>query len=201
MQPHRELRAFEGLVHATARMFAAQVRREEEDLAQELRVRVWRAIDSYDPARSGLSLERYVYGAIANKIKDFKRDAARELQRRRANNLTFLYIEDMVLDRDHGGNGQRRSRQEVFDGRFNFATRDEVYGHIDEGLLTLPSTVTEREAEVVVLLMLGSSRPDVAVRLGPGPPDVDACVRNLREKFADWKPPGNSRTVPLVAMV
>jgi DNA-directed RNA polymerase specialized sigma24 family protein len=199
MQPTGELRAFEGLVFSTARMFAAQVGREEEDLAQELRVRVWRAIATYDPARSTQSLERYVFSAVANKIKDFKRDRAREVERQRANGLTFLHIEDMVLDRRSGS--QRRSQQEAFDGLFYYATRDEVYGHVDEGLLTLPNTVTEREAEVTVLLMLGVTRIGVVQRLGPGPPDVDACVRSLRRKMADWKPPGDSRTVVLAEMV
>jgi DNA-directed RNA polymerase specialized sigma24 family protein len=198
MQPMRgDLRAFEGLVFSTARMFAAQVRREEEDLAQELRVRVWRAVATYDSSKTQLSLERYVFIAVTNKIKDAKRDAARELERRRRHSVSFVYIEDM----NTGFNEGRMPTQEIFDGFFNFATREQVYGHIDEGLLTLPSTVTGREANVVVLLMQGLSRPEITGRVGPGPPDVDACVRSLREKFADWRPPGNSRTIAMPAMV
>lgn len=200
-----ELRAFEGLVHATAHMFAAQVRREEEDLAQELRVRVWRAVVTYDATKSSLSLERYVFQAVTNKIKDFKRDAAREARRREENGLTFLHIEDMILDRRPteavNGNGDHRPRQEMFDGLFYFTTREEVFGRIEDGLFTLPATITQREASVLVLLMLGWPRPEVAVRLEIARPDVDGCVLALREKFADWRPPGGSRLVRVAAVV
>lgn len=183
-------------------MFAAQVRREEEDLAQELRVRVWRAAVTYDSRKSRLSLERYVFQAVTNKIKDFKRDAAREARRREENGLTFLHIEDMRLpaapiEEQHI---TRRVTQEAFDGRYNFIARDEVYGCIEEGLFILPATVTAREADVLVLLMMGIGKPEVALRLGLSRAEVDRCVAVLRVKFGDWRPPGGSRTVPLAAV-
>jgi DNA-directed RNA polymerase specialized sigma24 family protein len=171
-------------------MFAAQVRREEEDLAQELRVRVWRAVVTYDATKSPLSLERYVFQAVANKVKDFKRDAAREARRREDSGMTLLHIEDIRL-RWHSRN---ETQQEVFDGFFHFVSHDEVYGEVDEGAFTLPATVTEREADVLLLLMMGLSKRQASERLVLSRADVDRSVTGLRDKLADWKP-DSSRSV------
>jgi RNA polymerase sigma factor (sigma-70 family) len=165
-------------------MFAAQVRREEEDLAQELRVRVWRAVATYDATKSPLSLERYVFQAITNKIKDFKRDAAREARRREDSGMTLLHIEDIKV-RWHARN---ETQQEVFDGFFHYVTHDEVYGDVDEGVFALPSTITGGEADVLVLLMMGMSKRQAADRLMVSRTDVERTVSALRTKLADWKP-------------
>jgi RNA polymerase sigma factor (sigma-70 family) len=188
-----ELRDFEGLVYSTARMFAARVRREEDDLAQELRVRVWRAIVTYDATKSPLSLERYVFQAVTNKIKDYKRDAARAKRREDDDGMTLLHIEDIRL---------AWHSQEVFDGFFHFVTHDEVYGSVDEGHFVLPATVTGREADVLVLLMMGMNKRQVAERLTLARADVDRAVGSLRDKLADWKPDDSSQVEgrgPLVA--
>jgi RNA polymerase sigma factor (sigma-70 family) len=176
-------------------MFAAQVRREEEDLAQELRVRVWRAVATYDATKSPLSLERYVFQAVTNKIKDFRRDAAREAKRREDDGMTLLHIEDVRLGWHH------HDQQEAFDGVFHFATHEQVYGEIDEGAFTLPATVTAREADVLVLLMVGLSKRQVGERLTLTRDDVEHDVGSLRVKLADWKPGDSGRTVELVGAV
>lgn len=186
MYRDEDLAPFEGLVFSTARMFASQVKREEDDLAQELRIVVWRAVRKHDPTRSSLSLERYVFGCLTNKIRDYKRDAAREHDRRERFGVGFLHIEDMRListDSDLGGD-----RQEAFDSRYNFMAREEVYGRIEDGLFELPSTVTEQEADVLVMLMMDLTKPEIMLRLSLTRARVDACVDALREKFADWKP-------------
>lgn len=180
------LSAFEGLVQTTARMWAAQVRREEHDLAQELRIRVWRAITSYDPSKSRLPLERYVFQAVTNKIKDFKRDAQRERDRCERYGLSFIHLEDWRSETGQLG----------LDG-VHFIDHDEVYRAVDEGYFVLPSSVTRREAKVLVLLMMELSRPKVALRLGIGTEGVDQCIASLRVKFADWRPSSSSRRVPV----
>lgn len=192
----QRLSAFEGLVISTSRMFAGLVDREEEDLAQELRVRVWRAIETHDPAKSKVSLERYVFSVVTNKVKDFKRDAAREMKRRErfglerfGQALSFGHIEDM---RGEGG------ASDHFDGLHQFVARDEVYREVDEGRFTLPATVTEREATVLLFAMMGMTKVAIAAKLTISRPAVDAAMAALREKFADWKPdvrPDASRVV------
>jgi RNA polymerase sigma factor (sigma-70 family) len=189
------LEAFEGLVLSTARMFAAQVKREEDDLAQELRVRVWKAVIGYNPAKTTLSLERYVFQAITNKIKDYKRDAAREAKRREREGVSFLYIEDMFLLTD-----RTTGPQERFDSLYHFVEHEDVYGDVD-GRFVMPSSVTESEANVLLLLMTGLSKTEVAVRLGITRADVFDTIGSLRAKFADWQPANSSRVVsrPLAA--
>lgn len=176
----------------TARMFATQVGWEEDDMAQMLRLKVWKAVASFDPSR-GLSLERHVFGAITNRIKDFKRDAAREVKRRDRYGVMFLHIEDMRSAYDD----RNVSRQEAFDARYNFAERDEVYGVIEEGKFVLPAGVTDREASVLVLLMHELSKTEIALRLGIPKPVVYECIDALRQKFADWAPVDSSRVVEI----
>lgn len=188
----KQLQPFEGLVLTTARMFATQVGWEEDDMAQMLRLKVWKAVASFDPSR-GLSLERHVFGAITNRIKDFKRDAAREVKRRDRYGVMFLHIEDMRSAYDD----RNVSRQEAFDARYNFAERDEVYGVIEEGKFVLPAGVTDREASVLVLLMHELSKTEIALRLGIPKPVVYECIDALRQKFADWAPADSSRVVEI----
>ena len=185
-----DLRVFEGLVRTTARMFAAQVGREEEDLAQELRVRVWRAAASYDPSKTTIGLKRYVYSAVANKVKDYKRDAARDARRRELTGVSIIHIEDMRLPFNDG----HGSTQEAFESRHHFVLRETVYGRVEEAFV-LPSTVTEREASVLVMLMSDATKAEVAASLGITPFAVEECRRSLRLKLADWKPSNPSQTV------
>lgn len=182
-----DLGAFEGLVRTTARMFASQVKREEDDLAQELRVRVWRALVSYDPDKSRLSRERYVFQAVTNKIKDYKRDAAREVRRRDDAGLTFLYIEDTFTD------GTTETATERFASLYYHTTRDEVYGEIEEGRFVLPATITERETFVLLMLMMQHSKTEIVVRLGLTREEVDDVIVSLRDKLRDWQPNGTER--------
>lgn len=181
------LESFEGLVRSTARMFAAQVKREEDDLAQELRVRVWRAMASWEPSR-GVALDRYVFQAVTNKIKDYKRDAAREAKRREREGIGFVYIEDLFLFTEATG------QQERFDSLYHYVERDEVYAEVD-GRFVMPSSVTELEAGVLLFLMTGLSKTEVAVRLSLTRAQVEESVEALRAKFADWRPTDSSQSV------
>jgi DNA-directed RNA polymerase specialized sigma24 family protein len=177
------LASFEGLVRATARMFAEQVHREEDDLAQELRLRVWRACETYDPQRSTQTLQRYVFGAVTNKIKDYKRDAAREATRRERCGLAFLHIESMQL----GGN-DNQDRQERFDSLFHYATHEQVFADVEHAPFTLPVGITYTERRVSALLVVGLARSEIASAIATSRHEIDECVRSLRAKLADWRP-------------
>jgi DNA-directed RNA polymerase specialized sigma24 family protein len=173
-------------------MFASRIGMEEDDLAQELRIKVWSVIPRYDPARSPLTLERYVFGALTNKIKDFKRGAGREAKRRVTFGVEFLHIEDMRGWDD-------LSRQEAFDGQFHFVEREEVFSQIEEGRFVLPAGVTHTEARVLVLLMTDHTKSEIALRLGITKTEVFRSMTALREKFADWRPsrPNSSQVVEI----
>lgn len=187
-----QIKDFDGLVRTTARMFASQVKREEHDLEQELRIRVWRAVESFEAGKVRGSapgaLERYVFSAITNKIKDYKRDAAREAQRRKRYGIDFVYIEDTFV-----ADGEVAA--ERFDGLHHFVERETVYGRIEGSGFVLPSTVTESETSVLLLLMMELSKVEIVVRLGVGRVEVDRCIVSLKVKLADWKPTSDSPAV------
>jgi DNA-directed RNA polymerase specialized sigma24 family protein len=196
----KQLAQFEGLIITTSRMWAAQVRLEEEDLAQELRVKVWYALPKWDPTRSALSLERYIFGVVTNRIFDFKRSAARERKRRDKNGLKFMHIEDLggaaAYRDDWGGdipNGQTRLDAHHCVGH------DAVYGRVDEGKFVLPSTLTEIEAHVLVLLMFEWSKPEIALRLSLSKFEIARIVERLKEKLADWNPAQEADSSQVVA--
>jgi RNA polymerase sigma factor (sigma-70 family) len=171
---------FEGLVIQTARMYASQVGREESDLAQELRVRVWKAIEAYNPRRTTLPLERFVFGCVRNKMKDFFRDAAREKARREREGVSFVCAEDLGAPEDS------MTGEERFE-RYHFVTREQVYGRVEGAVFVLPATVTETEARVAILLVQEVSRLEISVRLDMTDAEITAAIRALREKLRDWK--------------
>jgi RNA polymerase sigma factor (sigma-70 family) len=180
--------SFEGLVFRTSRMYAAQVKKDPDDLAQELRIRVWKAISTYDPERSRTSLESYVFSVVQNKIKDYKRDAARA-----AGRPVVLHIEDMQLGGKRTNNdvgSHAEAKQELFDRLFNRIEAETVYAEVDDRY-QLPSTVTEPERQVLMLLAAGCSRDEIVGLLGVTRGQVDGMVRVLREKLAHLKPSGD----------
>lgn len=179
---------FEGLVFTTARMFASMVKMEEEDLRQELRVKVWWAMERYDPSRTRVGLKNFVYGCVANKIKDYKRNAAR----RAAYGLEFSHIEDHT-------SGETPTL-DSFTGHYMSVGHDNVYGRIDEGLLTLPATVTQTEAQIVVLLMFGMTNTEIMVRMALPRPGVETAIASVRVKMADWHPGSTSAPAQTVAL-
>lgn len=65
-----EIAYYEGLVRKTAAMIAPLVQEEYEDIAAILRIKVWRALVAFDPARARLPVERYVFMCVTNQKKD-----------------------------------------------------------------------------------------------------------------------------------
>jgi hypothetical protein len=165
MTAYGELGPFEGLVYTTARMFAAGANMECEDMRQELRVAVWQAIGKHDPSK--MPLNRFVFALVSNRASTLRRGAMRRTNR-----------EGRPCDGDVVGRADART----------YVTRDEVYGKIDGGLLTLPATVTQREADVLVMLMMEMGKMEIARRLEVGRREVDTLTEALRIKFADWRP-------------
>lgn len=169
-------------------MYARQVGREEDDLAQELRVRVWRAIEKFDSSRStwmvrgqSEALRGYVFLAITNKIRDYKRDAAREkLGDRQGKSVNAGAIEDYNRNNGNGG-----TPQEWFDAFYNFTTRDEVYGEIENEPLACPAGLTTMEHAIAAMLALGYDRDECAIEMRCTRSAVNEIVASLRRKLVD----------------
>lgn len=178
MLSDRDVVAYEGLVGKTAQMFHAQVGLELDDMRQELFIKVLKALRKYDANRSKLSLRSYVYGCVANLVKDMKRDAAR----RRNGRLVVVHISEDSLD--------------WFEFTYRRVTHDEVFGAIEDGSFRLPATLTEDEQNVLLHLVLAYSQTEIAAILAISRATVVAHVHSIREKMADWHPGRPAAEVP-----
>ena len=173
---------YEGLVLSTSRMYASWVHRDEEDLAQELRVRVWRALQTYDSSKSSQTVERYVFGAITNKIKDFKRDAKRAADRGHV-----LHIEDFLTahysqlsDSIMGGHATGAER---FADKHHFMEEEEAYDVLYDADLSWPDGATDTERSVAELLVIGVSREEIADLMRIKRARIGLLLRSLRDRF------------------
>lgn len=173
---------FSGLVFKTAQMFAEQVKFEQEDLAQELWIVVFRATNAYNSKRSAMELKPFVYGCIANRVKDLKRNAAR----RAKYGVHIGYIEDYRFDTSHGSVAEMGGGLDPFESRYASEWPEQVYDRIEDGVLTVPSTVTRSEAEVLVMMMFDYSESELMQRFTLTRASVRDVVQSLRVKLADW---------------
>lgn len=164
--------AYEGLVFKTSQMFHDQVGLELDDMRQELRLSVLKARRAFHSKRSRLTERAFVYGCVANRVKDMKRDAAR----RRNGRLVVVHVGEDSLD--------------WFEFTYRQVTHDEVFGAIEDGSFRLPATITDGEQEILLMLVVGYTQTEIASSQGIAYATVNASVRSLREKMADWRPNG-----------
>lgn len=165
------MRAYEGLVHSTTRMFAERARMDEEDFAQELRLKVWQALERFDPNRSRLPEKRYVYAIMFNRVKDMIRyPRSRD-----------LLIEDQ-LPAAEGSDGSSLLRDK-FDAKF-LATHEDAVAEALYGKGLVPEGISDFETEVLLLLYLDYQQVEIAPLLDVPLSRVKAAVRALREHLA-----------------
>lgn len=164
--------AYEGLVYKTAEMFHERVGLEMDDMRQELRLSVLKARRAYHSGRSQLSERAFVYGCVANRVKDMKRDAAR----RRNGRLVVVHVGEDSLD--------------WFEFTYRRVTHDEVFGAIEDGSFRLPATITEDEQTVLWMLVVGYTRTEIAASMCVEYTKIEGAVRSIRRKMADWRPSG-----------
>lgn len=174
---------FEGLVLSTARMNGGRFKvlgYDEDDVAQILRIKVLQALRAYKPERSQQTLKGYVFTCIANQVKDLRRNAANAVKDANGERVTESYIED-VAPRD----GLHRDR---FEAEHLAADAEQVFA-LAYDQFDLPSSLTERERRVVILLALDYQRKEVAEILCLSVSTVAAVRNRVQEKMADWRPP------------
>lgn len=165
-----EIEHYEGLVRKTASMYVDRSQEPYEDLCQILRLKIWRALQSYDPTKSKLPVERYVFMCMKNQCKDVVNKRWRQEN----------YIEDL-------GEG------DSFDEQYLAADHDQTFGEIEEDVPLIPSTLTLPERRLVALLYGGWSTTEAARRLGLARKDCTALLASVQGKLADWKPSPNGR--------
>jgi len=176
---------YEGLCRKTAALYVNYVEEEYEDIVQILRVKVWRALETFDstkwkkeaPGNGPSPVERYVFMCIKNQCKDLvKRKQRGE-----------VYIEDQGA-LGHDGHLAGRHLTDAFELRYLAADHDQVFGDIEDGVPLIPSTLTDREREIVCLLWSDYRQTEIAAQLGLRRSEVERGVRSIRLKMADWRP-------------
>lgn len=165
---------YEGLIHSTTKRIREYVDDEPEDIAQIFRAKLVRALRAYDPRRSRLTRDAFVFGAIANQKKDL-------LKRRRRTEESL----EAATERDVS--------PDAWQARNGLLTHaEQVYSAIEDDDLVLPSTLTRVERQIIALLYVGRLQIEAAAELGLTKGEMERAIRSVRVKLADWRPsPGH----------
>lgn len=187
-----ELAYYEGLVRKTAGMYSRIVEDDYEDICQILRVKAWRALNTYDPARSKLPVERYVFSCLRNQVKDLLKKKRRE----------ELFINDMgyadaspdsAITGSHT-QGTTGETHHHFEARYLSIDEEAGLSGLLDDLPTIPSTLSAKEKDVLALVYYGYSHTEIAVRLEISKREIASAMREIKVKMADWKPSNDSYT-------
>lgn len=195
----RLLAHYEGLVRKTAALYVGVVEEDFDDLCQIFRIKAWKALLAFDPARSRTGRDRWVFSCIKNQAKDL-------LPPKRARR-DWLFIEDIAPisnSTENYGNGTLGGAREhdSFYARYLGVTAEEVFGSIEEDVALVPSTLTPTERNVVALLYIGCDYGEIASRTDLERKKVATVVRRIREKMEDWRPnssPSEEPVLPVAA--
>lgn len=161
---------YEGLVRKTAAIYEPLVQEDYDDICQILRIKVWRALLSFDPAKSRTGRDRYVFSCVKNQCKD--------LVKRKRRQETSL---ELVTS---GNEGER----EVFEAQYLVVTREQAYAVVEDAAPFLPSTLNAAERDVVGLLYLDFNQTEIARDRGMSPKQIATVVQSIRRKMEDWRP-------------
>lgn len=171
------LRHYEGLIFRTAQLTAPLVEDDFDDICQVLRIKVWRALIAWDPARApklvakhgvDIARDRSIFAWVKNQQMDI-------IKKKRRHEVS---IEGLSLSETQAGFEHLAS------------TPDEVYAQVEAELPVIPSTLTDMELRVVCLLYAEYSQSEVAASLGIPKREVERIVRSIRAKMADSDPAG-----------
>lgn len=185
-----ELAFYEGLVRKTAGMYARLVEDDYEDICQVLRLKAWRALNTYDPARSKLPVERYVFSCLRNQVKDL-------LKKKKREELFLLDLghADATADSAFTGKfatGAEGITKQHFEARYLSIDEEAGLSGLLDDMPTIPSTLSGKEKEVLALVYYGYSHTEIAVRLEISKREISTAMKAIKVKMSDWKPSDDS---------
>jgi RNA polymerase sigma factor (sigma-70 family) len=169
----QQMAKYEGLVTKTASMNHRALKIEFDELRQELRISVLKALRSYDSQNSKkLPEKRFVFGCMANYLKDLYKVAGRA--KRQGATISF----------DGWGEGSlTTTSKESWRGQLE----SEVFQKHDmsplEGL-DLPADLSTEEKVVLVMLVENIPQQEIADRLNIDKEMVLQHKKNLKTKLA-----------------
>jgi len=152
-----------------------------DDICAVLRIKVWKALEAYDPDRWA-DRDGYVFMCVRNQGKDLVKRRTPEHIARDA-----LYIEDVAPVHHDSPRENNNGIRDAFELRY-LSMNGEAFDKVIEEPLRLPNTLTTNERRVLMLLYLEHRQAEIAPILGLTPSKVKACVKGIREKMADWMP-------------
>lgn len=187
--PDALLGRYEGLVLKTGSMYCGIIERMDfEDICQVLRVRVWKALEAWDPMNpktrkrllGGKKTEEelrdaFVFGCVRNQVKDLlKRNPPRD-----------LLFEDLAPDTSDVALRDR------FELRYLSDDPDLIFSEAEDSAPLVPNTLNRNERLVLACAYLGYNGPETAERIGIDKRRIASIMRSLREKMSDWRPTAN----------
>lgn len=170
---------YEGLIHKTASMYVRLVDDDFDDIVSILRVKVWKALSAYDPAKvKTQTIEKYVFMCVRNQCKDLIRKKRRP----------EVLMHDLVPA--DGDAPESWMHQLATD-------HEQEYGGVEQEELLVPSTLSELERRIVAWLYLDRTHKEVAGLLGLTRAEMERAVRTIRQKMADWRPSERPASITL----
>lgn len=184
-----EVPYYEGLVFKTASLVMEQrggSTDDFEDVRQRLRIKVWLALRSFDPAKAKQPVQGYVFTCVTNEVKDIHR-----LKRR-----PEVSIEDVAPNGSSGFDNHVVTRDE-FEAEHLAVDSETVYGEVEDDALSLPSTLDKIERAIVLRLYCDRTQVEIADELGLTRSQVETRVKRIRAKLGDWRP--SAEVIPFPA--
>jgi RNA polymerase sigma factor (sigma-70 family) len=160
---------YEGLVISTVRYWRHMITSdmEDEDIAQELRMKVWRALETFDPSK-GYPERNHVFGAVRNRVKDLIGKKRRENFEEPNSSMHHdaVYGESGVSGRDVAVVEKMRELGEI---RSSTGTTDLLIG------------LSKSEQRVAVMMIQGFNAPEIAGELQLAVSAVRVQIAKIRE--------------------
>jgi len=157
----RKMSEYEGLVISTVRYWRHMITTDmdDEDVAQELRMKVWRALETFDPDR-GYPERNHVFGAVRNRVKDL-------IGKKRRENFECSLVDDSSGDDDWIAGSQRESA--IVLSKYE----QRVSTDLIEGLPRM-------EQRVAILMVQGFNAPEISREININISSVRSHIARVR---------------------
>lgn len=172
---------YEGLVRSSASRYVSIMAgkgMDFDDICQVFRIKVWKALEAYDPTRCRTSLEKWVFLCVRNEGKD--------LVKRRHPEFDALHIEDVAPVRDIATS--MPSPRDAFEMRYLSADEDSAFEAVLNDKPHVPNTLNHNERRVLILMYNEYRQAEIGPKLNLSPGQVKTAVKGIRAKMADWCP-------------
>ena len=161
-----KMEEYEGLVISTTRYWRRFITSDllDEDIEQELRMKVWRALETFNPD-IGYPERNHVFGAVRNRIKDL-------IGKKKRENFETSMLEEQTFSGLNRGGTNNLNESE---NRIAFSKHEEsVPTDLIQGL-------PRAEQRVAILMVQGYNAPEISQDMGITVSTVRSHIARVRE--------------------